>query len=401
MQENLKGSTPDKTQIVPPNYNPSNKPIYLIIFLLLISILLLGIVFLFFLKSQSNKLSQITQPTITPNKTSPSVTPSLAISPTTQEVNSLILYIREGNIWSVKSDGTLLRQLTRDGDNNNIRYNSLVFINNEEAGFIKCINTNKCSIQSKNLITSEEKTLLEKDNFLTAFTIDNNGKLIAFIGNNSQEFPTLYYFENGSERKILDFQPSLGRGGSLSDEISLAFSPDNKYLLIVNTTTQANLAKDMKTIWVIDRMGNTLDSIPKGSATNAVWETPTRFFYKDNEAVFRKTVGGSEENLGNITGYGVSVSPDKKNILTWNVDDSGQTIILSYLIDNKISTEVKQSLGYSKWLDNKDIIAIKTSRSNDSYLGFVTTGLVKYDINSKEEKVLDSNSSIYQFVIQR
>lgn len=400
MQENIKDSIPDKTQIAPPNYNPSKKPIYLIIFLLLVSILLLGFVFLFFLKSQSNKLSQITQPTIIPNKTSPSVIPSLAISPTTQEVNSLILYIREGNIWSVKSDGTSLRQLTRDGDDN-IRYSSLVFISNEEAGFIKCINTNKCSIQSKNLITSEEKKLLEKDNFLTAFTIVNNGKLIAFIGNNSQELPILYYFENGSERKILDFQPSLGRGGSLSDEISLAFSPDDKYLLVVNTITQPNLAKDMKTIWVIDRMGNTLDSIPKGSATNAVWETPTRFFYKDNEAVFRKTVGGSEENLGNIAGHGVSVSPDKKNILTWNADDSGQTIVFSYLIDSKISTEVKQNLGYSKWLDNKDIIAVKTSRSNDSYLGFVTTGLVKYDINSREEKVLDSNSSIYQFVIQR
>lgn len=400
MPENTEEKLPQESQIKPPEYSASKKPLFLIILLLVISVLIL-IALVFVLISSKNKSQKAPIPTVVPTQTQDTNVPTSVISPTTQVPNPLVVYIREGNIWSVKSDGTSVRQLTRDGDNNSIRYSSLDFINKEEIGFIRCeTNINTCTIQNKNLTNNEEKTILKKENSISVFTVDSNSKLIAYIGDNSEELPTLYFFENGNEKKILDFQASLGRGGGLNDEISLSFSTDNRYLLVVNTATQPNSVDDKKTIWVIDRLGNVIDSIQKGFATDAVWDMTNRFLYKDGEAIFKKTVGGLEESLGNLPGYDISISLDKKNILIWNVSDNGQTNLSSYVINSKSSSELKKDLGYPKWLDSKDVVAIKTAQSSDSYLGFTTNGLVKYNIDSKEEKVLDSNSSIYQFIIQ-
>lgn len=401
MQDNLADVFLQPEQINSPSYKPSKKPLVFVILLFLVAfIFLLSIVFYFVTKSPAPLFLRDSLPIPSEAPPSSTVLPSGVISPSVLSSQLLVAYFKEDNIWLVRSDGTMLRQITRDGESN-VKYSSLLFLNDSEIGFVGCeIAVKKCKIYTKNIIDNEEKTLLEEEGIINVFAVDKNRDLIAFIKTDDQEGPSLYLVKGDDRKKVLTFQPSLGRGAGLDDEVSLSFSPGSEYLLVVNTSTQPNQLGDKTTIWIVDKLGNLVDSIQKELATDAFWFDQKTFFYRNGSFLFRKIVGGVEENLGNFLGYDPYLSSFTDNILIWNKSDNGETTLFSYLIDKQLVSEVKKGLGYAKWLDDKNIIAVKTRPSDQSYLGFETGGLVRYNLETGQESILDSSSSIYQFVIQ-
>lgn len=383
-----------KGQIRPPKYLPSRKPLYLIIILTAIAILFI-IIILTIISSRR----VVTNPSL-PNPTNTQVTlfPSVAVSSVSAEINTrLLVYLREGNIWTVKTDGTSLRQITRDAYLQNNSYLLPQIKEKNEIIFGNCLSSqSQCLLKNKNLETGDEKVILEPKMNISAFS--GNKDLLAFIGIATQS-SSLYFFNQGISKKIIDFQPNIGRERKANDEISITFSPDNKHLLVINTITQLNKANDPTTIWVLDRTGNITTKI--NSATNAFWLDNNILIYNNSTNIWQKNIFGTEEKLADLTGNNYSLSPDKKKLLYWKINPNGTTTVNIYSLETKTDQEVVQGFAYPKWLDNKTIIGIKTTPNKDAYLGFATNGLIVYNLETKEERILDSNSSIFQFIIQQ
>lgn len=384
---------PKKEQLNPPQYSPSKIPILLITFLFISLLIIFGVLILLF--RQKTVIPAETVKTPTPIITNISF---VTITPLIKPENPLIIYLRDGNLWSVRTDGTSLIQLTRDADPQSFNYTSPIIKKSNEIIFGQCIhNQYECTIKSKNLDTGEEKVMFEPKTYVSAYAWDKNTLLLVFIASQKEGVSSLYFYENGNNHKVLDFAKASGRGGGLGDEISLNFSPDGRYLLVVNTTTQPNASQDPNTLWLFDQNGNT---ILIKEATNAIWESNASFLGKKKDGIYRYNLAGREEKIADILGYNFTLSPDKKKLLYWSVNDDGTTAVSLYDLNTKVSEEIKKNLGYPKWTKNSEILAVKTNVSADSYYGFTTNGLIVFNLETKEEHLLDSNSSIFQFIIQ-
>ena len=151
--DNSSFTPPRDPQIRPPVYLPSHKPVFLVFTLLILALLSLLYLVYTSLPKQKIPISPFTP-------TPPLQTPTLM--PTTQTLENnerVIFYLKEGNVWSVKSDGTQMRQHTRDdvGSDDSFRYHSLVQKSAAEISYVRCASqTNQCSIISKNIKENEE-----------------------------------------------------------------------------------------------------------------------------------------------------------------------------------------------------------------------------------------------------
>ncbi len=386
----------NQSQIKPPAYQFNPNPFLLVILFVLLSFLLLLIFFFFFLqkkvnpKPKSSTLVNLVSPTGFSN----------SVLPTNPAVNLTIAYLKEGNVWLLKADGTGLRQLTRDASEE-VKYKSLVFLGSNELGFLRCNTSSyQCTIKLKNLITNQEEEILTREEMIEAFAIDKSKKLKAFLQQEKVGNLALYYIDDQEEKKIFDFPKPLGRGGGLKDEVSLAFSPNEQYLLVVNTFSVPNQTGNPWTIWLFDRFGKLVETVGEKFATDAFWQDNSRFIYSEDGWLITKTIGKAQENFGQFAGYDLVLSPDRTSLLGWQTTDQGETTCLLYSLADQSVQEIVKNLSYPRWLDEQNIIAIKTLPNESAYYGFTTTGLVKYNLESRTESILDSHSSISQFTIQ-
>lgn len=376
------------------------------IFLLTLSLFISIIVLVFILingKSKAIKPEIQLTPTIVkdaikPFPTALNITKTPISSPEAQLNNPLIIYLKDKNIWSVKADGTTLRQLTIDGDQKGIRYTGLTFKNKDNISFAKCLDSeNKCAVKTKNIVTSDETEEFNTQNNISFLAWDKNNTVIAYILSSSTS-QSLYFYQTDNSKKIFTFETSLGRGGGYGDELALFWSPDDRYLLVVNTGTQPNQKNDKTSIWVFDRFGNILTAIGKDYATKARWVSNTEFIYQAQDKLFKHLVSGSDQEISKLDGYISSVNLN--NLLIWKYNDDGTTNIISYSLDQQTSFPAGDNIINPIWYDNNSIIAIKTSPDSNSMFGFGNTALVSYDLKSKKELILDSNPNIYEFMLQ-
>lgn len=387
------------SQIKPPDYKSSFKPLYLLIIIAVVS-LTVFLTFLFFTNRKSasptDNLNIQPAPVVSLPVSSLTVaTQPVSSSQTAVLNNKTIVYLREGNIWTVTSDGTSLRQVTKDSDQI-ITYKALTYKNKNEIVFAKCrINENKCLINNKNLLTNEEKEEFNITGEVSKIAWNDTEKLLAYTKTGEKE-NALYFIQKDQTKKIIDFEQSLGRGGGYNDELFLSWSANDKYLLVVNTLTQPNNKDDKTTIWVFDKTGNLLTKINKGSASKARWIDNSGFIYQSG-SVFQHDINGQDKEIGSFEGIISSIRD--KNILYWNSDDKGVISVKSYSLSNKTSTDVAKNISLPYWVNNDLVIGLKTVADSDSMFGFTQKGLVTHNIITSEERILDSNSTISQFIV--
>jgi hypothetical protein len=190
----------------------------------------------------------------------------------------------------------------------------------------------------------------------------------------------------------------LGRGGGLDDEISLSFSPDGKYLLVVNTSTQPNLNSDPVTIWVFDDAGDIVERTGTRSATNASWFNSATYLYMEQGTVYKKNIGGNAISIGPLKGHNPQLSPDKSKLAYWYQSDDQQIFLSLFDIAGATSQDFMPDLIYPVWPSDDFIFAVKARVSGDNYLGFDTEGLVRINTNTKDEILIDPGPSITQFL---
>ncbi len=248
-----------------------------------------------------------------------------------------IAYVKSNSLWLINSDGTDKKELVASSSS---LVSGLTWKNKNDISYIRCTLT--CQVVTKNISTGSETVELEKPQIL-AFAWNSSNNNLAFIYKPTMQEMKLDMESNGEIKTIKNFSlPSIGtggRGGSLDDDISLSFSPDNNYLLVTNTLTQPN-PNDKNTIWVLNNSGKEEVSLEaSGSAwpTQASWTGNNVFIFKAGNNFGRQTLGeGSETLFSSINSYGPVKPNQEPNIYYWVNNPKGLPKVVSYEMDSKV-----------------------------------------------------------------
>ncbi len=304
-------------------------------------------------------------------------------SPTPISQNSKtkkIAYVKENSIWIINSDGSEKNQLTQPS-NSIIR--SISWKNNKELSYIRC--TLSCQLLTVEPGSNLETIETEQPQILT-LNWNNAGNQLAYLYRLPDGQMKLDIKSKEASNTIKNFFAGPGRGGSLDDEVSIHFSPDDKHILVTNTLTTGN-PQDKNTIWVLDAYsGKEVLSIPiseGGWPTQASWTENEKFIYKQGSQVLKRDISKQQPQLlVNIQNfYNPKALSDLDTIIYWSTTKT--------LPELEISGEKDNFPGFYKPqpLDGSHVIAIKAKKAEGEELvmPFISSGISVVETNSNED----------------
>lgn len=336
---------------------------------------------LWFKESLPTHITQIITPTPTP--------------PIVASTVKKITYVKDNAVWVISADITDKTQLTKS---TNAIITNLTWKNSGELSFVRC--TLACQIITLNISTNSETIEIEQPRIL-ALDWNKSGTKLVYLYSLPDGQMKLDLKTGNASNVIKNFFAGPGRGGSLDDEVSIHFSPDDKYILVTNTLTVGN-PQDKNTIWVIEsETGKEVFAIPIGETgwpTQAVW-MPNNYTFIYKEGPVLKSVNGLKESntfvtLGNF--YNPTVNHKGGNVAD-----------LYYWVNTKSFPYIGSMTGGAgtpqvgyKFIEGyykpsaagyDDLVALKAQKTTgeEIILPFVSGGISIIDRNSKQIDDLD------------
>lgn len=349
-------------------------------------------------------------PTVTIKKSEPAVTHKRNLPKPNVQTKSdkKIAYIKFNSIWVVNSDGSSKKSVVRSKPGT--YFPSVGWKNAQEISYIEC--SISCVIYTQNIDLSGPSGNIEEVNLgqfmqetqILAFSWNQPGTQLAYIYKLPDGQMRLDLKSGKTKNIIKSFSSQTagqgGRGGSLQDEVSIHFSPDDKYILVTNTLGQPSNV-DRSTVWVFETNGKEILAIKSDSdsmATQARWLSPEKFFFKysGNNGLYLQEITSTVKRLPSITFnnsfYNPTLSPNG-DIYYWSLSGNSLPQVGFY----QKGTSKKLVEGYYKpeTLNSVQIIAIKAQKPPGelgSMNPFVSASLSVININTKQTADLDSGS---------
>ena len=163
--------------------------------------------------------------------------------------------------------------------------------------------------------------------YVPAFAYSHDGSMLAYLLHDSANKPSLHVRRGGHET-ILNLNAIAGRGVGRDDELRLEYSPDDKYLLMVDTFIgNQGQAPETGQFLVLRTADNTVAFLPpsgtSANATMATWARHSnRVFYRD--AVGVRTWDAEVHSVGTLAGglhwYDPAPSPDDRWLAYTDID---------------------------------------------------------------------------------
>lgn len=311
-----------------------------------------------------------------------------------------IAYVKNRHLWKINIDGTNKVDLFES--NSEISdIPAIAWKNNNDLSFISC--TDICSIN----------TISKSGQNQEANPGENAGpsQILTFAWNHAGDQLAYIYklpdgqmrmdFKSGAVKNVVKTFASLtagqgGRGGSLDDNVSIYFSPDDKYVLVTNTLGQPTV-NDKSTIWAFESNGKEILNIESNTnswATQAKWATSQVFIYKQGTMLLSKTLSKQsedEERTISSNFYNPIFSVTKPNTIFW-VDTQTLPYISSVPNGKPISKIID---GYYKpdRLGDFDLIALKAQKvpeGQETIFPYISKGLSKIDLRDNKVTDLDT-----------
>ena len=202
-----------------------------------------------------------------------------------------------------------------------------------------------------------------------------------------------YSPSTGKVKTIRNLGEAMGRCGDMSDETSIAWSPDGRFLLVVSTA----LDNTGDTMYVIDRTGKNI--VAPRFGTHARWTSNSSVLFRGFDAPMRwysLDLGTSHaEPVAMHAGtHHPAVSPDLRYVA---YSDDADTPTL-YLYDLERNTERALVRGYAApiWLSATEIAAAKTTACDEDCMmnGWIESGeTAAFDLSGKLTRELSVKST--------
>lgn len=163
--------------------------------------------------------------------------------------------------------------------------------------------------------------------YVPAFAYGQAGLMLAYLLHDAANKPSLHIRRGGQETS-LDLNAIAGRGVGRDDELRLEFSPDDKYLLMVDTFVgNQGQAPETGQFLVLRTADNTVAFLPpsgtSANATMATWARHIdRLYYRD--AVGIRTWDAEVHSIGTLADglhwYDPAPSPDDRWLAYTEID---------------------------------------------------------------------------------
>lgn len=333
----------------------------------------------------------ITEETPSDEEPPPPCTPRAAPGDPDSVGSSAVLYSHDGDLWlAAPPDGKARRLTTDEG---NCWETSSAFRDADTITFAA-----DSAIYDLELRTGRLTRLVEELGVADlAWNLD--GSILAYL-NWAMEL-RLYSPSSGDVKTARAFGEAMGRCGDMSDETSVAWSPDGRSLLVVSTA----LDNTQGTMFVINREGKNL--VAPRFGTHARWaqdsktilyrgfDAPMRWYSLDLETG-RSTVVAMEAGT-----HHAAVSPDGRYIAY--SDDADRPTL--YLYDLEKGTERVLTRGYGApvWLSSNELAVTKTMPCDENCMmehGWMGSGeTAAFDLSGNLTRMLSMKTTMDASVI--
>jgi Tol biopolymer transport system component len=202
-------------------------------------------------------------------------------------------------------------------------------------------------IMSFDLSSRATKAEVTAGGYIPAFAFSHDGSAVAYLQHDQSGKPTLHVKANGKDTSIgLNSIP--GRGVGRDDELRLEYSPDDKYLLMVDTFVgNQGQAPETGQFLVLRAADNTVAFFPpsgvSANATMAAWARHSnRLYYRD--AVGVRTWDAEVRTVGTLASglhwYDPAPSSDDRSIAFTDLDAQFVPHVRVYDLGSKQSVTV-------------------------------------------------------------
>lgn len=192
-------------------------------------------------------------------------------------------------------------------------------------------------IMTFDLSTRASAVDLTVSGFVPAFAYSHDGSMLAYLLHDASNKPSLHLRHSGQETS-LGLNAIPGRGIGRDDEVRLEYSPDDKYLLMVDTFVgNQGQAPETGQFLVLRTADNTVAFLPpsgtSANATMATWARHNnRLYYRD--AVGVRTWDAEVHSVGTLAAglhwYDPAPSPDDRWLAYTDIDSHFAPHVMLY-----------------------------------------------------------------------
>jgi len=192
------------------------------------------------------------------------------------------------------------------------------FISAQKIAYVDA-STPSIRIMTFDLSTRASTADVTVSGYVPAFAYSHDGSMLAYLLHDASNKPSLHIRRGGQETS-LDLNAIAGRGVGRDDELRLEYSPDDKYLLMVDTFVgNQGQAPETGQFLVLRAADNSVAFLPpagtSANATMATWARHSnRLYYRD--AVGVRTWDAEVHSVGTLVGglhwYDPAASPDDR-----------------------------------------------------------------------------------------
>jgi Tol biopolymer transport system component len=235
--------------------------------------------------------------------------------------------------------------------------------------------------------------------YVPAFAYSHDGSMLAYLLHDVANKPSLHVRRSGQETS-LNLNAIAGRGVGRDDELRLEYSPDDKYLLMVDTFVgNQGQAPETGQFLVLRAADNSVAFLPpsgtSANATMATWARHSdRLYYRD--AVGVRTWDAEVHSVGTLAGglhwYDPAPSPDDGWLVYTEIGASFVPHVKLYgLQGNPAATTVPAPRSHPIFITADTIWYLEEQACSSECLGgpSQTSGKVfAYNLTSKSETTL-------------
>ncbi len=307
-------------------------------------------------------------------------TPSAPVIPTPTQKK--IAYTKDNALWVVNIDGMKNEQIFVATPSGKVTITGTAWKDKDNLSYVLCADA-KCVIYDYGITTKTFTTEVNAGPVnIAALAWNHNGtQLVTLYGPFGG--PMKLSFKLGAVATVVKtFAQAGGRGGSLDDNVSIYFSPDDKYVLVTDTATQPN-PTDKNTVWVFDASGKEIinEGADSGSwLTQARWIDAGSFVYKKGDKLYQRfvTSGVPPQVLPDPVGYNPVAVGGK--IYSWTSGDLPKIGTMSGYYRPEV-------------LDATHLVALKAKKlppEEAMMMSFTTAGLSVIDLSTNKATDLDT-----------
>ena len=201
------------------------------------------------------------------------------------------------------------------------------FITSQKMAYVDTTNQMTSRILTLDLSSHASTTDVSANGYVPAFAYSHDGSMLAYLVHDQQSKASLHQRRGGQDHAY-NLNPIPGRGSTRDDEVQLEYSPDDKYLLMVDTYVgNQGQAPETGQFLVLRTSDLSVAFVPpagiSSNATMATWARHTnRLFYRD--AIGVRTWTAEDHNVGTLVAglhwYDPAPSPDDRWLAFTDID---------------------------------------------------------------------------------